>query len=179
MANDDVLISTIPSRDRAFRRVVERVIADEDLRSPTDLTERLRRLYPRVAVFERQLSGEAGHLYVYRDGHFRRDPVERWWEEAGVACVCVDVATGRLTEVSDEWAALLGTEASALVGRHYTDFVAAEARPAAQAMFETLLEGGDVRSEALVVRPDGATIAIEFRAIREDGEIDIRYRPLD
>jgi PAS domain S-box-containing protein len=179
MAKDgDLITSTIPSRDRAFRRVVERVVAEEGIASAAGLAERLRSLYPCVAVFERLLSGDQGHLYVYRDGYYKRDPAERWWDEPGVARVCVAVATGRLTYASDEWGALLGTEASALIDRHYTDFVLPDARPSAQAMFEALLEGGEVRSEALVVRGDGSPIAIEFRATREDDEIDIRYRPL-
>jgi hypothetical protein len=54
-----------------------------------------------------------------------------------------------------------------------------EARAAAQAMFEVVTEEREVRSEALVLRPDGSTVAIEFRAIRRNGDIEVAYRPLD
>ena len=65
------------------------------------------------------------------------------------------------------------------VGRHFVDFVQPEARAAAQAMFEAVSQFREVRSEALVRRPDGSTLAIEFRAIRTDGDIEVCYRPLE
>ena len=45
-------------------------------------------------------------------------------------------------------------------------------------MFEVIDIEGEVRSEALVVRPDGSMLAIEFRAIRVGGDIEVSYRPL-
>jgi PAS domain S-box-containing protein len=177
-SDDRHAVSTIPSRDRVFRRVVQRVADDSGGSSAEQLVERLRPFYPRVAVFERQLSGERRHFYVYRDGHYELEPSDRWWEQPGVACVRVSVATGRLTYVSGEWGTLMGADPAELVDRHYTDFVAPDARDAAAAMFEAVSDERDVGSEALVVRADGSTLAIEFRATLTDGEIDVRYRPL-
>jgi hypothetical protein len=46
-------------------------------------------------------------------------------------------------------------------------------------MFEAVSQAREVRSEALVQRPDGTTVQIEFRAVRRDGEIEVSYRPLE
>ena len=179
MSHPDRIVNTIPSKDAALRRVVDRVTASGEQETPADLAASLRPLYPRVAVFERQLSGEHPHLYVYRDGRYEPEDREPWWEASGVACVHVDGATGRLLRVTGAWAELMRASADELVGRHFVDFVLPEARPAAQAMFEAVSEEREVRSEALVARPDGTTLPIEFRAIRRDGEIEVCYRPLE
>jgi PAS domain S-box-containing protein len=171
-------VSTFPSSDRAFKRVVEHVGADTTSTSKDEVARRLRPLFPRVAVFEQQLTGEPTRLYVFRDGRYEAKSTESWWDKPGVACVCVSASTGRLIDVSSEYAALMHAEPSDLVGRHYTDFVQPEARDAAGAMFEALTEDRDVSSEALIRRVDGTTVRIELHASREDGEIDVRYRPV-
>ena len=176
MANRSV--STFPSSDRAFKRVVDHVGADTTSNSTEEVARRLRPLFPRVAVFEQHLTGEQARLYVFRDGHFELDSGERWWDEPGVACVCVSAASGQLTRVSSEYAALMHARPEDLIGRHYTDFVQPEARDAAAAMFEALTEDRDVSSEALIQRVDGTTVRIELHASRTDGEIDVRYRPV-
>lgn len=171
-------MKTIPSRDAVLRRVVARVAADDALQTPDELAERLRPLYPQVAVFERQLSGERPQYYVYRDGRYEPDRPDRWWEQTDVPCVRVDGATGRLVSMTGAWAELMHADAASLVGRHFAEFVRPEARAVAEAMFEALAEEREVRSEAVVARPDGTTVAIEFRAVRRDGEIEVCYRPL-
>jgi hypothetical protein len=173
------VVNTIPSRDAVLRRVVDRVTTDDPPASADDLATQLRPIYPRVAVFERQLSGERSHLYVYRDGRYEPDDGEAWWKATDVARARVSRRTGRLTSVSDPWASLMRSTESDLVGRPYTDFVSPEARTAAQAMFEAVNEEREVRSEALVTRPDGSLLQIEFRAILRDGDIEVDYRPLD
>ena len=90
-------VSTFPSSDPAFRRVVEHLGADRSSTTTDELTRRLRPLYPRVAIFKQQLTGEPERVYVFRDGRYELDRSERWWEEPGVACVIVDVESGRLT----------------------------------------------------------------------------------
>jgi hypothetical protein len=169
-------VSTIPSTDAAFKRAVEKVWAEAPNGSPRDLEARLRPLFPRVAVFERLVSGEHGHLYAYRDGGYQQPIEDRWWEAPGAACVCIDASTGELTHVSAEWADLMAGDPQGLVGRHYMDFLLPEARPVAVGMFEALLGGEEIDSEALVVRADGTPLTIEFHAHRTNGEIDVRYR---
>jgi PAS domain-containing protein len=171
-------ISTIPSNDRAFERAVEHVAAHAPRATPADLEARLRPLFPRVAIFARHVSGEHGHLYAYRDGHFERSARDPWWDAPNTPCACIDAATGNLTHVSGEWADLMAADPSALVGRHFSDFVLPDARDAAEGLFQALQEGGEIDTEALLVRDDRSTIALEIHARRVDGEIDVRYRRL-
>ena len=173
------VVNTIPSNDVVLRRVVDRVTETDQPGTAADLAAKLRPLYPKIAVFERQLSGERAHFYVYRDGRYEPEQRAGWWEQQGVPSVHVSASTGELTAVSGEWAALMRAEPTDLVGRHFVDFVLPEARAAAQAMFEAVSQFREVRSEALVQRPDGSTLAIEFRAARKDGEIEVSYRPLE
>ena len=173
------IVNTIPSHDVVLRRVVERLNADEEPATAADLAARLRPLYPRIAVFERQLSGERAQFYVYRDGRYEPERPGDWWAQPGTPCVHVSAATGRLTSVSGEYAQLMRSTQADLVGLHFLDIVLPEARAAAQTMFQVVSEEREVRSEALVVRPDGTTVQIEFRAIRRDDEIEVCYRPLE
>jgi PAS domain-containing protein len=179
MSSHTRIVNTIPSQDAALRHVVDTVTSHEEPQSAAQLAEWLRPLYPRVAVFERQLSGERPHLYVYRDGRYEPEGQDRWWEADDVACVHVDAATGRLTAVTGSWAELMRASAEELVGRHFVDFVLPEARAAAQGLFEAVVAEREVRSEALLARPDGTTLAIEFRAIRRNGVIEVDYRPVE
>jgi PAS domain S-box-containing protein len=172
-------VNTIPSNDVVLRRVVERLNAAEQPTTPDALADRLRPLFPRIAVFERQLSGERAQFYVYRDGRYEPDHPGDWWTQAGTPCVHVSVETGQLTKVSGEYAELMRATETQLVGRHFLEMVLPEAQEAAKTMFEVVFQEREVRSEALVVRPDGTTVSIEFRAIRTNGEIEVCYRPLE
>ena len=173
------VVNTIPSHDVVLRRVVDRVTSSTPPRSADELAASLRPLYPRIAVFEDQLSGERGRFYVYRDGRYEPETGGEWWEAPGTPCVRLSGETGRLTSVTRSWATLMHTEAGELVGRHFLDFVLPEARPAAAALFDALADELEVRSEALVVRPDGSTIFIEFRAARTEGDVEVCYRPIE
>ena len=172
-------IDTIPSHDAVLRRVVDRITHTRPPQTAQQLADLLRPLFPRVAVFERQLSGERPLLYVYRDGRYEPERPDRWWEAAGAPCIRVSIESGQLTSVSGPWAGLMRAETGLLLGPHFLEFVQPEARAAAQALFEVVDEEHEVRSEALVVRPDGTAFGIEFRAIRRDDEIEVCYRPLD
>ena len=180
MAQIERTVNTIPSHDAVLRRVVDRMTHTRPPQSAEQLADMLRPLFPRVAVFERQLSGERPLLYVYRDGRYEPERGDRWWEAPGAPCIHVSIETGQLTSVSGPWAGLMhADDPDALLGRHFLEFVQPEARAAAQALFEVVDEQREVRSEALVVRPDGSALGIEFRAIRRDDQIEVCYRPLD
>lgn len=178
MASIQRTVNTIPSYDAVLRRVVDRMEQSKQPTSAEQLAELLRPIYPRVAVFERQLSGETPHLYVYRDGRYEPDH-GTWWMAPDVPCVHVSRSTGLLTAVTGSWAGLMRADAVDLVGRHFLDFVQPGARAAAQAMFEVVNEQREVRSEAELIRADGSMLAIEFRAVNVDGEIEVCYRPLE
>lgn len=147
--------------------------------NPEELAARLRPLYPRIAVFERQLSGERTHLYVYRDGRYEPERSGGWWAAPDAPCVHLSTSTGRLIAVNGPYAALMNAPAADLVGRHFVDFLLPGARAGGQAMYEAVREAREVRSEAQVQRPDGTTLLIEFRAIRRGDEIEVCYRPLE
>jgi hypothetical protein len=172
-------VNTIPSNDLVLRRVVDRVTEREQPDTAADLAASLRPLYPKIAVFERQLSGERAQFYVYRDGRYEPERRDEWWAAPGVPCIRISAATGKLTSVSGEWARLMRANAADLMGRHFVDFVVPQARLAAAAMFEAVSQFREVRSEALVQRPDDSTLPIEFRAVRRDDEIEVCYRPLE
>jgi PAS domain S-box-containing protein len=172
------IVTTFPSSDGAFRRAVERVAAKAPARAKEELARRLQPLFPRVAVFERSLTGEPPQLYVFRDGRYEADPDDRWWEADGVACVCLSATTGRLTYVSPEYAAMMGAPPEQLVGHHYLDFVQPEAVESAEALFEALANDREVMTEAVIRRVDGTPVRIQLHAARQDGEVDVRYRLL-
>ncbi len=65
----------IPASDAAFVRAARRLATGAI--SAGELQRRLRALYPRAIVRERDLSNEPRALYVYRDGHYQLDPEER------------------------------------------------------------------------------------------------------
>ena len=178
MPRQHTVVNTIPSNDAVLRRLVDQATATSEPESAQDLTRRLRPLYPRVAVFERLISGDNG-LYVYRDGRYEPDSPRSWWEAPDIPCVIVSLLSGELIRVTGSWAELMHEPPSDLVGRHYLDFVKPEARAIAGAMFEALQAEPEVRSEAVVQRADGSTLLIEFRAIRRGDEIEVCYRPLE
>jgi hypothetical protein len=171
-------VTSLPSSDRAFARVVRSVLdAYADL-SARELEWRLRPLYPNVVVRERGLSGESRLYYVYRDGRFRPETRDRWWRGEGVARARVSAATGRLTEVSEEWADLMRGPPERFIGLHFTELVAPEVRDAAATFLDAVLDLGEIASEGVVVRGDGTSLAIEFHAIEEGDRIEVFYRPL-
>jgi PAS domain S-box-containing protein len=171
-------VNTIPSHDAVLRRVVDDLTRTQEPDTPEELADLLRPVFPRVAVFERLVSGERQNLYVYRDGRYEPERRDAWWENPDAPCIHVSTVDGRLLSVSGAWAGLMGSSESDLVGRHFLEFVQPEARPAALAMFDVLGGEREVRSEAVVVRPDGTSIPIEFRAIHTDDDIEVCYRPL-
>lgn len=177
MTSQRTVVRAIPSHDVVLRRLVERATAIPP-ESAGELTARLRPFFPRVAVFERQISGERG-LYVYRDGRYEPQTPPSWWDAPDVPCVRVSPQTGKLVSVTGSWAELMHASPAELIGRHFLDFVKPEARAVAGAMFEALQTEGEVHSEAVVQRADDTTLLIEFRAVRRDGDIEVCYRAIE
>jgi hypothetical protein len=62
-----------PTSDRAFADAVQRLLADDGIRFPRQLEDRLRAAYPDVRVRVREITAEPGITwYVYRDADFAR-----------------------------------------------------------------------------------------------------------
>ena len=97
---------TIPSSDAAFRDHVQRL---RRLASPADLEIRLRRIFPRVVVRERTISGEAPAWYVYRDGAWGSSLSGSWWDDSDLPRVAVSPA-GWITRANATATGLLGME---------------------------------------------------------------------
>ena len=156
---------TIPSADTPFRAHVERVRRRLTPASPDQLESGLRRLFPRVVVRERALSGEAPVWYVYRDGGWRPSPSGPWWEAAGLPRVVVS-DEGWIEEASPAAKDLLGLETPDVAPRHFTDFVAPGTLDDAMALFRFIEEGHDFAGTVLLRPPSGDIVAVDLHATR-------------
>jgi PAS domain-containing protein len=156
---------TIPSADAPFRAHVERVRRRLTPAGPHQLETGLRRLFPRVVVRERELSGEAPVWYVYRDGGWRPSLTGPWWETAGLPRIVVS-AEGWIEETSPAAADLLGIDASDVVSPHVTDLVAPGTLDDATALFAGIEEGLDFTATVLLRPSSGDVVAIDMHATR-------------
>ena len=94
----------IPSSDAAFRDHVQRL---RRAASQADLEIRLRRIFPRVVVRERTISGEAPAWYVYRDGAWGSSLSGSWWADSDLPRLTVSPA-GWITRANATASGLLG-----------------------------------------------------------------------
>ncbi len=166
---------TIPSSDRAFRAVVERLVSDARPDSPAALESRLRLLFPRAVVRHRDIAGEPAAWYVYRDGGWRADLSGPWWEEPGLPRVVVS-ADGWIVEANATARGLLGIEASELGVRHFTDFVRPGALDDSVAMFQ-IVSAGDPLTATVLLRPtSGDVIAVDIRTWNDGDQLVALFR---
>lgn len=172
------IVNTIPSHDTVLRRVVDRIAGELKPETPAQLAAHLRPLYPRVAVFERQLSGEPRQVYVYRDGRYEPEPMDGWWRSRTVPRARISLPKGGLVRASESFGRLLGVASSELVGRSFLDLVRADARHVAAAMVDALGHEEEAWSEVMLVRPDASTVLLEMRGVRRDGGVDLCFRPV-
>jgi PAS domain-containing protein len=157
---------TIPSDDTGFHRHVRSVLATSPAGGPGALEARLRRLFPRVAVRGRDLSGEPPAWYVYRDGRWR-PPAGSWWTASNVPHVVLG-QDGWIIDVNPGARSLLG-----LAGdhHHFTDFVASTAVQDASILFG-IVQDGHPLSATMLLRPlTAGAIACEFHAERVGDEL--------
>lgn len=169
---------TIPSSDRAFRAVVERLVSEARPASPDALESRLRMLFPRAVVRSRDIAGEPAAWYVYRDGSWRPDLSGPWWEEPGLPRVVVS-AEGWISEANATALGLLGIEASELGIRHFTDFVRPGALDDSLAMFQIVAAGSPLTATVLLRPASGDVIAVDIHAWREDDRLVGLFRLAD
>jgi PAS domain-containing protein len=160
---------TIPSADSPFRAHVERVRRRLAPAGPDQLETGLRRLFPRVVIRERELSGEGPIWYVYRDGGWRPSLTGPWWEAAGLPRIVVS-PEGWIEEASPSAADLLGIDASDVVSWHITDFVAPGTLDDAMALFAVIEEGQDFTATVLLRPSSGDVVAIDMHATRKGSQ---------
>ena len=165
---------TIPSADAPFRAHVERVRRRLAPAYPDQLETDLRRLFPRVVVRERALSGEAPVWYVYRDGSWRPSLEGPWWEAAGLPRIVIST-DGWIEEASPAAADLLGIDGSidgSEAGSwHITDFVAPGTLDDAMALFTVIEEGHDFTATVLLRPSSGDVVPVDLHATRRDSSI--------
>ena len=160
-------IFTIPSDDPAFREHVDRIRRASRARRPEELETRLRRLFPRVVVRERGLSGESPAWYVYRDGGWRSSTTGPWWEAPGLPRVAVS-SDGWLTEANATACSLLGIDASEIGSVHFADFIAPGTLDDAIALLASVEAGRDLTATVLLRPTSGEIVAIDIHAGRDD-----------
>jgi PAS domain-containing protein len=147
---------TIPSTDTAFRTHVDRLRANEHPASAGDLEARLRRLFPRVVVVERSLSGEMPAWYVYRDGRWVPSAEAAWWTEPAAPRLEVSL-DGWIIAADTAARALLNLTAAEVGTRYFTDFIAPGTLEDAEGL-RAIVQDGHTLSATVLVRPAGGEV---------------------
>ena len=160
------ILKTIPSIDTAFREQVERVRRRHAPPTPQALEARLRRLFPRVVVVERQLSGEPPSWYVYRDGRWAPSSTSAWWTQPDLPRV-VSSLDGWIIEANPAARALLNLPESEVGSRHFTDFVAPGSLEDAEGLHRVISEGHELVATVLMRPAEGEVLACDMVARRE------------
>jgi PAS domain-containing protein len=150
---------TIPASDAAFR---EHVHGLEPLTTPRDLETRLRRIFPRVVVRERTISGAPG-WYVYRDGAWSSSLDGHWWDDPGLPRIVVS-ADGWFVEATPTAAGLLGIDEHDLASHHFTDLVVPGTLDDSVGLFRIVLDGKTLDATILVRPLSGDAIAIDIHS---------------
>ena len=169
---------TIPSSDLAFAKFVETTVAQSGPALPAEIQARLRRLFPRVVVRERTLSGEAPIWYVYRDGGWRPSSLGPWWSEPDLPRVEVS-QDGWVSDANPAAIGLLGLDEDDPTSHHFTDFLAAGSTEDANALFSAVRAGGGLDATLLVRPLSGDVLAVELHAERQEDGIVGYFRLAD
>jgi hypothetical protein len=165
-------ILTIPSADSAFRVHVGR-IQSAGVDSPEELERRLRRVFPRVVVRARSLSGEGPAWYVYRDGGWRTSVEGEWWADGSLPRVAVS-ADGWLTEANPTAAGLLAIDPTDAPSYHFTDFILPGTLTDATALFDVIGSGSALTATILLRPTTGDAIAVDVHTERQgDGIVGV------
>jgi hypothetical protein len=159
----------IPSSDPGFNEYVQR-IADEALTKPQSLERRLKKIFPRVVVRERTISGEPSAWYVYRDGGWRAPADGNWWEGASLPRIAVS-ADGFVVSASATAAGLLAFDPAQASEHHFTDFVVPGTLEDSVALF-AVVQGGDPITATMLLRStNGDVLAVDLHAARQGDQI--------
>ena len=162
----DTSLITIPSADVAFREHVSNLARP---RRPEEFEARLRRIFPRVVVRERMLSGEDPAWYVYRDGSWRSPLVGAWWDGVDLPRVVLS-PDGWITDANATAMGILGMQAGEGMPHHFTDFIVPGTLEDAMALFRVIEQGNDLDATILLRPTSGDVIAVDLHA-RRDGAV--------
>ena len=165
----DLALITIPTSDAAFREHVH-TLASAD--TPRDLEARLRRMFPRVVVRERTISGAPG-WYVYRDGAWSSSLTGEWWDDPRLPRVSV-AADGWFIEANATARGLLGIEEEDASTHYFTDFIVPGTLDDSLNLFR-IIGSGKVLDATILLRPlSGDVIAFDIHAqLVEEGLVAV------
>jgi PAS domain S-box-containing protein len=162
-----VSVATIPSSDRAFRVHVDAALARIRNITPELLCAELRLAYPDATVHVSDALADIGapdpRWYVYRDRDLAREPAapEWWWDEQLPRTV-LD-RDGRYVDANHAAAELFGVDRASIIGAPSGTFTRHEAdEDLGRRLFDELARTGELSSTAVVVKPDGTEVPIEF-----------------
>lgn len=164
-------VVTIPSADRAFRAHVDAAIEALGVTNLPALETRLHEAYPTAVVRVSSVLGSVVfddvRLYVYRDRQAARQPLPGdWWRDESLPRTVVN-EEGRYLDANDAAARLFGVDRATIVGSTAGRFTRHEGgEDVARRLFETVARYGEIASTAVVVRPDGEQVPIEFHMRR-------------
>ena len=104
---------------------------------------------------------------MYRDRNAARQPLPAdWWRDETLAQTVVD-GEGRYLDANEEAARLFGVDRSTIVGSPAGRFTSHEGGDIiGRRLFETLARYGEIASTAVVVRPNGELVPIDFHMRR-------------
>lgn len=165
-----VNLVTIPTEDKAFAQIAERLLENRDPGSAATLQARLRTVFPRAVVRARELTGESPALYVYRDGGWRTELHGPWWETPELPRLAVG-RDGWLIEGNATALGLLGIDAAELGSRHFTDFVAPGTLADSLTIFDVVQRGNDLTATVLLRPTSGYVVAVDIHAWLDEDRI--------
>ena len=166
-----VRLVTFPPADTAFRAHVETALDRLGRGELAGVEAEVREAYPAAVVRARDamagFSIEAETWYAYRDGRVGSDTSQGdWWHDQSLPRTRVS-AEGRYVDATEAAADLFGVERERIVGSAAGAFTRHESdEEIARRLFALLAETGELRSTAVVLRPDGDTWPIEFHMVR-------------
>lgn len=155
----------IPSSDPGFSEYVQRIAADPAT-SPENLERRLKRMFPRVVVRERTISGEPSAWYVYRDGGWRAPGDGAWWENDSLPRVAVS-SDGWVVNASPTAAGLLAFDPAQAAEHHFTDFIVPGTLDDSVALFDVVRGGDSITATMLLRSTRGDVLAVDVHASRQ------------
>jgi PAS domain-containing protein len=173
-----VRLVTIPTDDRAFAEIAERLREGRDASSSSALQARLRSIFPRAVVRARELTGESPAWYVYRDGSWRSELDGPWWETPDLPRIAF-TEDGWLEEANSTAQGLLGLDSAELGSHHHTDFVAPGTLADSVALFGIIREGKDLTATVLLRPSSGYVLPVDMHAWREGDRLLAVFRQAD
>lgn len=174
-SSPDLRLITIPTTDGAFREHVIRLSRAIEFASPVAFERRLRSLFPRAVVREREIANEPPAWYVYRDGSWSSSLTGPWWNEPGLPRIAVST-DGWIVESSPSARSLLGIAADDASDHHFTDFVAPGTLEDSLALFRVVEQGHELTA-TVVLRPVSAEVlAVDVHIEREADRLVTVFR---